>query len=380
MKKPRLMTPGPSPVPPEVLLELAQPVYHHRTAQFRATLARVQEKLSWLFGTSQPVLVLTCSGTGAMDAAVTNLVRPGDSVVVASAGRFGTRWRQIAERIGAEVTEIRVAPGESVEPDQLADTLRRVRDPLAVFATHCETSTGAAHHPAELCRVAHEHGALFVLDSISAAGGMELRVDAWELDIVVAGSQKALMLPPGLAFVVVREPAWQRIRSHPARPFYFDLCKLAEKAQQQDTPFTPAHTLIAALDRALERLRAEGLQNVWARHRRMAAACRAGVRALGLELFARRPAEVLTAVRAPAGVDLAALLGWLEQNYGIKFAGGQDELKGKLFRIAHMGYMDELDVVAAMAALEMALKQAGWSGVRAGAAVAAAQEAVLQMQ
>ncbi len=376
MQKPRLMTPGPSPVPPEVLLQLARPVRHHRTAAFRHTLARVQEKLRWLFGTSQPVLVLTASGTGAMDAAVSNLLCSGDRVVVAAAGRFGVRWQQIAERLRARVELLRVPPGDSVEPQQLADVLERAPGTVAVFATYCETSTGAAHDVRALCETAHRYGALFVLDAISAAGGMELRVDDWELDVVVAGSQKALMLPPGLAFVAVREPAWDRIRRHPARPFYFDLCKMLEKAEQNDTPFTPAHTLIAALDRALELMEREGVENIWRRHRRMAAACRAGVSALGLELFPRRPADVLTAVRAPEGVAVGELLGWLERTYGVKFAGGQDELKGKLFRIAHMGYMDELDVVAGLAALEQALWRLGWQAAEPGAAVAAAQRSL----
>lgn len=378
MRKPRLMTPGPSPVPPDVLLELARPVEHHRTAAFRTVLATVQEGLRWLFDTASCPLVLTASGTGAMEAAAANLIRPGDRALVAVAGRFGARWSAICRRLGAEVVEVQVAPGESVMPDALDDALRQSPGVELVFATHCETSTGAAHDVRALAAVAHRHGALFVLDSVSAAGGMELRVDQWQIDLVVAGSQKALMTPPGLAFVVVRDPAWTRIRAHPRRPFYFDLVALEKKAQVPDTPFTPAHTLVRALARALERLRDEGREAVWARHRRMAAACRAGVQALGLSLFARRPAEVVTAVRAPESIDVTELLRWLEKRYGLKFAGGQDELKGKIFRIAHMGYMDELDVVAAVAALEEALAQLGWKRAGDGRAVQAAQRALLQ--
>ncbi len=377
MKKPRLMTPGPSPVPEEVLLELARPVYHHRTPRFRAVLERVQQGLQWLLCTRSVPLVLTCSGTGAMEAVVSNLVGTEDEVLVLAAGRFGRRWAEIAARYGARVTTVEVPPGESVEPDQLRDALAKKRF-VAVFATHCETSTGAAHDIERFAAIVREFDTLLAVDSVSAAGGMELRVDDWGIDALVAGSQKAFMMPPGLAFVVLSERAWERVERRATRPvFYFDLLKMRQKAEQQDTPFTPAHTLISAMVPALERMQQEGLPAIWERHRRMAAACRAAVQALGLPLFAQHPADVVTAVRGDGTFEIPALLGWLESTYGLKFAGGQDDLKGKIFRIAHMGYIDELDVLAAVGALEQGLK---WCGrpVTPGQGLAAAQEVLIR--
>jgi aspartate aminotransferase-like enzyme len=377
MKKPRLMTPGPTPVPEEVLLELARPVQHHRSPEFRAKVAEVLEGLRWLFASQAQPIILTASGTGAMEAAVANLVGPGDRAVVLAAGRFGRRWAQLVEAFGGQAHVVSVTPGESVEPEQAEAALKAVPDAVALFATHCETSTGAAHDLAALGQLARRYEVLFVVDAVSSAGGMPCFLDEWNIDVLVTGSQKGLMCPPGLAFLLVGERAWRRIETRRRPVFYFDLLKLRDKAQLHDMPFTPAHTLIGGLAVALQMLRQEGLPQVWERHERMALACRAGVRALGLSLLPRRPASVVTAVKIPPEVDGEELLRWLRSQYGLRFAGGQDELKGKIFRIAHMGYMDELDVVQAIAALEQALALQGWP-LEPGSGLRAAQEEIFR--
>lgn len=372
MQKHRLMTPGPSLVPEETLLELARPMVHHRTPEFKATLQRVLADLRYVFQTNGDVLVMTASGTGAMEAALVNSLAPGETALVLAAGRFGERWAEIAEAFGIRAVLRTVPPGESVSPDQLQTALAENPDVAMVCATLCETSTGARHDLAAMGSIVAKTAALFAVDAVSGAGAMECRTDEWKIDILVTGSQKALMIPPGLAFLSVSRKAWERIERVRPQAYYFDLQRMRREIQIPDTPFTSAHTLIQALAVSLQRIRAEGIDAVWARHRRTAAACRAGVRALGLELFARDPADAVTAVAVPAALNVNQLLARLVERFGIRLAGGQDELKGKLFRIAHMGYIDELDIVATIAALEVVLAEIGWT-VSPGAAVAAAQ-------
>jgi len=371
--KPRLLTPGPTPVPEETLLELAQPVFFHRSAEFRAILAEVVEDLKYVFQTKNSVVVLTASGTGGMEAAVANCCLSGSKAIGLVSGRWGERWKNICKAFGVEFINVAVPYGQSVPPSALEKALADHPDAVAVFATLSETSTGARNDIAAFGRLVANTSALFIVDSISGLGVMECRTDDWKIDINVTGSQKALMLPPGLAYVAVSDKAWTWMEKNgSARNFYFDLRKYRDKLAENDTPFTPAHTLIKAQRASLKRLRAEGIENVWARHARMAAAARAGAKAMGLELFAEQPADGLTVIKVPPGVDGNRVLSTMEKKYGVKLANGQDTLKGKIWRLAHMGYIDQFDVLAALSALELALLEQGFP-VEPGAGLAAAQ-------
>ncbi len=372
--KPRLLTPGPTPVPEETMLELAKPVAYHRSAQFRQLLSEVVDDLKYVFCTKNQVLTLTASGTGGMEAAITNVVPPGGKAICLVSGRWGERWRNLCKAYGVEAVNVTVPYGESVQPDQLAAALKQHPDATIVCATLSETATGARNDIHSFGKLVAATPAVFVVDAISGLGVMECRTDDWHIDICVTGSQKALMLPPGLAFVSVSDKAWQKIDANPSlRSFYFDLRKYRESLKANDTPFTPANGLIRGLRLSLKRLRAEGLENAWARQARMAGAARAAVQALGLELFAREPADGLTVFKVPEGVDGVALLTKLEKQYGLKLAGGQDTLKGKIVRLAHMGYIDQFEVLAAISGLELVLLEMGHP-VEVGAGVAAAQQ------
>ncbi|HEV3143933.1 MAG TPA: alanine--glyoxylate aminotransferase family protein [Gemmataceae bacterium] len=371
--KPRLLTPGPTPVPEETLLELAKPVFYHRSPEFRALLAEVTEDLKYVFQTKNSVLTLTSSGTGGMEAAVANCCPPGCKVIGAICGRWGERWRNLAKAFGLEMIQLTVPYGQAVPPETLGNALKDHPDTMAVFATLSETSTGVRSDIQAYGKLVAATPALFIIDSISGLGVTECRTDDWHVDINVTGSQKALMLPPGLAYLSVSEKAWKKIDANTAaRTFYFDLKKYRKSLQDSDTPFTSAHTLLRAQKVSLKRLRAEGLENCWARHARMGAAARAGAKAMGLELFAAQPVDGLTAITVPQGVDGSAVLKKMEKQYGVKLADGQDTLKGKIWRLAHMGYIDQFDVLAALSALELVLLETGFR-LTPGAGVAAAQ-------
>ncbi len=376
MRKPRLMTPGPSPVPEEVLLELARPVIHHRSAEARGVLAEVTDGLKEVFQTRNDVLILTASGTGSMEAAVANTVPRGGKALVLDAGKFSARWASICKTFGIEAVSLVTEWGEPVDPARVANALAEHRDTAAVFGTLSETSTATGHPVEAIGKVVAATEAVFAVDGISGVGAMECRTDAWGIDLLCVGSQKALMLPPGLSFLAVSPKAWAKIEAFEPPCYYFNL-KAARKAlRDSDTPFTPAHTLILALRAALARIKAEGIENVWQRHARMSQACRAGIRALGLDVFSSRPAEGLTAFCVPGPLKDAEIRKRLADRFGITTAGGQGPLQGKIIRVGHMGYADELDVVSGLAALEMVLSELGWN-VEPGSAVTAAQRVLL---
>jgi aspartate aminotransferase-like enzyme len=369
----RLFTPGPTPVPEETLLELARPVPHHRTAEFRKILGEVLEDLKTVYCTKNVIIPLTCSGTGALEAALVNSVPPAKKAICLIAGKFGERWRNLCRAYGIEAVNISVPYGQAVQPAQLEKALADHPDAIAVCATLSETSTGVFHDIAAFGKLVARTGALFLVDAISGLGAMECRTDAWQIDICCTGSQKALMLPPGLAFVSVSDKAWKTIEQNPApRTFYFDLKKARAKIKDCDTPYTPAHTLLRALRVSLKKLVAQGIENVWAEQARNAAAARAGLTALGLAIFPSPPNNALTAVTMPAGVSSSDLLKRLEKQYGLKLADGQDEMKGKIIRLAHMGYIDQFDILAAISGIELALQDMGHA-VEPGKGVAAAQ-------
>lgn len=376
--KHRLLTPGPTPVPEETLLELAKPVTFHRTAEFRQLLGEVLQDLQYVFQTKHPVIPLTSSGTGGLEAAVANTLTPGSKAICLIAGKFGERWKNLCKAFGVESINLTAPYGQAVQPDQLAKALKEHPDAHAVCATLSETSTGVAHDIAAFGKIVKDKPALLLTDAISGLGGMECRTDDWHIDICVTGSQKALMLPPGLAFVSVSPKAWERIdkREGPG-VFYFDLKKARASLEKSDTPFTPAHTLIKALRVSLKRIRAEGIENLWARQARHAAAARAGFQGMGLKLFAAQPANGLTVAEVPAGIDGNDLLVRLEKKYGLKIAGGQDSLKGKIIRVAHMGYIDQFDILAALSGVELVLLEMGFA-LKPGSGLAAAQQVLAQ--
>ncbi len=376
MRKPRLMTPGPAMVPEEVLLELARPVIHHRSDEAKQVITEVVAGLKEVFQTQNDVLILTASGTGAMEAAVVNAVPSGGKALVLNAGHFAARWMQICKAFGINGVSLDFEWGQPVDPDRVAEALRQHPDTACVFGTLSETSTGTGHPVEAIGRVVAETPALLAVDGISGVGAIECRTDEWGIDLLCVGSQKALMIPPGLAFVAVSPKAWDRIDRFDSPSYYFNLKAARKKMKEFDTPYTPAHTLILALQAALRRIRAEGMENVLRRHRRMSEACQAGIQALGLELFSARPAEGLTAFRVPDGLKDGQIRKALADRFGISTVGGQDKLKGKIVRIGHMGYTDELDVIAVLAALEMVLTDLGHD-VEPGRAVAAAQQALM---
>lgn len=378
MIKKRLLTPGPTPVPEETLLELARPVNFHRTKEFRELLAEVLADMQYVFRTTNPVVPLTSSGTGGLEAAIVNCVAPGSKVICLMAGRFGERWRSISKAFGIETVNVTAPYGEPIKPEQLEQALTAHPDAVAVCSTLSETSTGVGHDIEAYGKITSQTNTLLFVDAISGLGAMECRVDDWKIDVCVTGSQKALMMPPGLAFVAVGDRAWKAIDANPAaRTFYFDLKKARAKLETSDTPYTPAHTLIRAMKVSLKKIRAEGIENIWANQARLAEAARAGFRALGLELFASRPNNALTVVKMPANIDSTTLLDKIEKKYGLKLANGQDNLKGKILRLAHMGYIDMFDILAALSGVELGLLELGHK-VEPGAGVAAAQTVFAQ--
>jgi serine---pyruvate transaminase len=371
MAKQRLLTPGPTEVPEAALLSMARQVTHHRTVEFRGLLAEVVSNLKYVLATDHDVLVLTSSGTGAMEAAVVNLVPRGGKAIVLDSGKFAERWRKICEAFGIHVVRYEVAWGEPFESGEVANLLEQHPDAVAVFATLLETSTGVGHDIEAIGRVVGPSQALLVVDGISGVGVMECRTDAWGIDLLVVGSQKALMTPPGLAFVAVSPAAWRQIESISRPAFYFDLLAYRKAIKESDTPYTPAIPLVKALAESLRTIRVTGIESIWARAKVLALAMRAGIEALGLKLVAARPADGMTAVHFPEGLDGKRFLEGLQTRFGIKLAGGQGPLKGRIFRIAHMGLVDELDILSTLAAVELVLVEMG-RDVKLGTGVAAA--------
>lgn len=376
MKKFRLLAPGPTPVPPEVLLAMAQPVLHHRTPEFEALFAQARRGLQWLFQTRREVLILAASGTGAMEGAVVNACSPGDRVLVIRGGKFGERWAEICQAYGLSVIPVEVPYGKAVDPLDVAAALRKEPGIAAVFATHSETSTGVLHDLEAIAAIVRQTPALLVVDAITSLGVVDLPTDAWGVDVVVAGSQKAMMLPPGLAFACLSDLAWAAAERARLPRYYFNFLVERKIQAKHQTAWTPAISLIAGLKVALDLLQAEGLPAIFARHERLARATRAAVTALGLELFAERPSPAVTAVKVPEGVDGGAIVRVLRDTHGISIAGGQGSMKGKIFRIATLGYADAYDVLTGIAALEFTLAELGYP-VRLGDGLRAAQN-VLQ--
>ncbi len=378
MKKNYLLTPGPTPLPPQVCESMARPIIHHRTPQFQVILKEASEGLKHVFQTSNDVFIISSSGTGAMEAAVMNLLSCGDTALVVQGGKFGERWTEIAKAYGINCEIIDVEWGKAVNPEEISKRLKANPGIKAVFATLCETSTGVDNDIEKIAGIVKDSPAVLVVDAISGLGAIDLKTDAWGVDVVVSGSQKGLMLPPGLGFISVSPKAWKLVEVSKSPRYYLDLRKARKALEKNDTPFTSSITLIIALNEALKMMQQDTLPNIFSRHRKMADAVRSAVKALGLELFAPTAAsDAVTAVKVPSGIDGEKLVKTMRDTYGVTIAGGQAELKGKVFRIAHMGFIAEFDIITGLSCLEKVLTQMGYK-FTLGAGIKAAEEVFLK--
>jgi len=376
MKKHYLLTPGPTPIPPEIAQKESLPILHHRTSEFSAIFSEVAEGLKYVFQTKNDVLILATSGTGAMESSISNLLSPGDAALVASCGNFGERWGKIMEAYGIKPTIIAAEWGKTVNPADIAKALADNPQIKAVYATHTETSTGVVNDIAAIGEIVAKTNAVLVVDSISGLVGQEMRTDDWKVDVVVSGSQKGFMLAPGLAFASVSEKAWKLAETAKLPRFYLDWRKMKKSLATKETPFTPAITLIVSLAEAIKMIKAKGIENIWAECKLLARASRAGMKAIGLELFGDKPCEVVTSAKVPAGVEGGKIVKMLREEFGVSIAGGQGALKGKIIRFAHMGYIGKADILVGFACLEMVLSKLGYK-LEKGKAVAAAEEALI---
>jgi aspartate aminotransferase-like enzyme len=351
---------------------MARPIVHHRSPEFEAVFAKVREGLQWLFQTKQDVIVFASSGTGAMEASFVNFLKKGDTVVVVDGGKFGERWGKFAKAYGVNAVTLKCEWGTPVAPEAVAKALQENPAAKAVYVQANESSTGVYHPVRELAQVTAKTEAILVVDAISALGAMPLPMDEWGIDVLVSAAHKALALPPGIAFLAASEKAWRLNESADLPRFYFDVRRERDNQRKNQTAWTPAIALVEGLDESLQMFREEGLENVFARHARMAKAARAGMQALGLKLFSKNPSSAMTTVEAPEGVDSEKLVKHLFKQYGIKLVGGQDAAKGKIFRIAHLGYFDDFDMLVVIGAVERGLHDLG-AKIELGAGLAAAQ-------
>jgi aspartate aminotransferase-like enzyme len=372
-EKTYLITPGPTPIPPEVSEAMARPLLHHRSPDFKVLFEETLGRLARAFATAEPPLVFAGSGTSAMESAVANMLSPGDRVLVASAGNFGERWLKICRAYGLDPVHHEQEWGERLDAAAIGN---RAADCVAVFVTHSETSTGVVHDVRAIAEAVRPTGAAVVVDAVSSLGGVELATDEWGIDVVVAGSQKALMTPPGLAFAAVSERAWQLAERGTLPRFSLDWRTTRDAQAKLSTAFTPPVTLVSGLNAALKLLEEEGPEVAWARNRTLAHATREGVKALGLELFSPDDdtSSMVTAVRMPEGLDGQQVYGLLRDRFGVVLAGGQGALRGRVIRIGHMGYMNRFDIITALSALELALGEMGYRPPAPGAGAARAVE------
>jgi aspartate aminotransferase-like enzyme len=368
-----LLTAGPTPVPERVLLAMARPMLYHRAPAFTECLKEAQEGLKWLIQTKQLPLLLAGSGTIGMDAAVCNFLRTGDKAVVIRGGKFGERWGKICQAYGIECVFVDVEWGKSVEPKAVAEAIEKNPGVRAVYATASETSTATKHDIEPIAKIVKaKDDIILCVDAVTAIGVYDVPMDKWGLDVVCVGSQKALMLPPGLAIVAVSDKAWKANERSNLPRFYLDLTRERKSQEKGETAFTPAVSLVVGLRESLRMLKEETLEGVFHRHERLAKATRAATGGLGLELLSSSPVNSVTGIRVPSGIDGSAVVKQMRTRYGITIAGGQDHLKGKIVRIAHIGYFSEFDIITAISGLEMTLSDLGF-GIRPGSGVAAAQ-------
>ena len=376
-----LMIPGPTPVPENVLLALAKHPIGHRSGEFSQIMADVTANLKWLHQTENDVLMLTVSGTGAMEAGIINFFSPGDRVLVVHNGKFGERWAEVANAFALDVQEVTAPWGQPIDPNAVksaldADTAKAIK---GVIVTHSETSTGVINDLESIAKHIKAHGALSIIDAVTSLGASNVPIDAWSLDVVCSGSQKGFMIPPGLGFVTVSPKAWEAYKVAKLPRYYMDLGKYSKGAAKNTTPFTPPVNLIFALQAALTMMKAEGLENIFARHLRHMHASRAAITAMGLPLYAPEGhgSPAITAV-APTTVDAEKIRSVMKKKFDIVLAGGQDDLKGKIFRIGHLGFVCDRDILTALAALEATIVELGHTSFTPGAGVAAAAQVLMK--
>jgi len=379
MEKKYLFSPGPTMLPPEVLLKMAEPIMHHREPEFERVFEEIREGLKYLFQTKNEVLVFTSSGTGAMEGSVSNLLSKGDKAIVVRGGKFGERWGEICKAYGVEFIPIDVEWGRAVDVKRIAEILGSDPTIRAVYTQASETSTGVKHPIREIAEIVKRfENTVIVVDAITGIGVFSIPMDEWGVDVVVSGSQKALMLPPGLAFAALSDKAWKFAERSNLPKYYFDFKKELKSSKKNQSAYTPAISLFVGLRESLRMIRQEGLEAVFRRHERLAEATRAAVRAIGLELYApHSPSNALTAVKIPEGIDGEKLRNLFFEKFGITVAEGQDRAKGKIIRIAHLGYYERLDMVVVISALEMLLKEMGYP-FELGKGVKAAEEVLMK--
>jgi aspartate aminotransferase-like enzyme len=378
MVKKYLFSPGPTMLPPGVLLKMAEPIMHHREPEFEKIFSEIREGLKYLFQTRNEVLVFTSSGTGAMEGAVSNILSRGDKALVVRGGKFGERWGELCKAYGIEFGPIDVEWGAAVDLKQIQKVLESDRSIRAVYTQASETSTGVRHPIKEIAEIVKKYEeTVLVVDAITGIGVFDLPMDRWGLDVVISGSQKAMMLPPGLSFAALNDKAWKFVERSNLPKYYFDFKKELKNTQKNQSSYTPAISLYVGLREALRLIREEGLEAVFQRHETLAAATRAAVKALGLGLYAPdSPSNALTAVKVPAGIDGIKLQNLFFEKFGITVAEGQDRAKGKIIRIAHLGYYERLDMIMVISALEMLLKEMGYE-FELGKGVRAAEEVLM---
>lgn len=379
MLKRYLLAPGPTPVPSEALLAMAMPILHHRSPDFLPVLDTAKKGLQWLYQTKNDVLILCSTGTGGMVGSVNNFFSPGDKALVINAGNFGERWTKICKAYGLDVKEVKYEWGYAVKPEDIEKALKADPSIKGVFIQASETSTGVYHDIKAVASIVRKHeNTIFVVDAISALVAHDIKMDDWGIDVLIGGSQKGLMLPPGLAFVGISDKAWKFEQNAKCPKFYFNFKKERGNLAKNQTNFTSPVTLIIGLNECLKLLQKEGLENAFERHRRLAKATREAAKAIGLELFSREShSNSVTAINAPSGFDGQEIYKNLRVKYGITAAGGQGHAKGKIFRIAHLGYADTFDIITAIAGVEMVLKGMGYP-LKLGTGVAVAQELLMK--
>jgi len=360
IKKYYLLSPGPTPVPEAVLAAAAEPIIHHRTPEFSRVFMETTEGIKYVFGTKEDAFILTSSGTGGMEAAIVNTLSPGDKVIAINGGKFGERWGSICEAYGVKCKEIVLEWGRDFTKDELEAEIKADSGVKAVFATLSETSTGAVYDVRGFGEVVSKTAAILVVDGISGVGATACPMDEWNIDVLVSGSQKSFMIPPGLAYIAFSSKAWKHVETSRLPKFYFDAVKAKKNLEKQTTPWTPAISLVIQQKKSLDIIKEMGLEKLYAHHRILAESTRAGIRALNLEILAQKPGNILTAVKTPPGLDGVKLVKVMQDKYRAYIAGAQDPNKGKFFRIAHLGYMGGFDIITALSALELALADMGY--------------------
>lgn len=377
MKKYYLLTPGPTPIPPRVAAKSAEPIIHHRTKEFGEVFNSVQDGMKYVYRTKQDVLMISGSGSAGMEAAVANTLSHGDKVLIGNMGSFGDRWVQISTAYGLNIQQIKVEWGKPIEPSAVEEALKKDKDIKAVLIQHTDTSTGTVNDVKKIGEVVAKTNAILIVDSVSGLAGEELHMDDWKLDVVISGSQKGLMTAPGIAMVAVSDKGWKAVEASKSPRFYWDFRTIKKSIKDSETPWTPPVTLFQSLNEALKMIKEDTIEGVWERHRTLSKAAQAGIKAMGFPLFSSKPCTVLTAATLPAGFDGNLLIRKMLVDQGVSIAGGQDHLKGKIFRLAHMGYMDKFDLMVGLNALEITLTEMGYKIPEPGRAVKEAKAALV---